>query len=132
MSETEVSKAIQDYLTLNGWYVLRIQSGSVLVKKGGYCNLMKLAPKGTPDIMALKEGKCCFFEVKKDQKTKEQWERKIENFKKTARMFPSYHKEIAQFKTLERIKQAGGYSFLVCSVKDAENAIKSIFNDNAD
>ena len=132
MSETQVSKQIQEYLTLNGWYVLRIQSGSVLVKKGNYCNMMKLAEKGSPDIMALKEGKCCFFEVKKDEKEKKAWIRKIENFKKTARLYPSYHKEIAQFKALERIKQAGGYTFLACSVKDAENAIKSIFNENAD
>ena len=126
MSETEVSKAIQDYLTLNGWYVLRIQSGSVLVKKGGYCNLIKLAPKGTPDIMALKEGKCCFFEVKKDKIEKERWIKKIENFKKTARLLPSYQKEIAQFKAMERIRRCGGIPFLVCSVQDAENALKSI------
>lgn len=69
-SETEVSKAIGDFLDIHprvSWQV-RVNSGRVQLAKGGW---MHLAPKDTPDrIGMLKGGRFFAVEVKRDAKTK--------------------------------------------------------------
>jgi len=75
-AETIRQKAIVDYLTMQGFEVLRINSGTVKVKRGWMHN----AKKGTPDILCIRQGRCVFFEVKEPKKapTKEQMKRQEE------------------------------------------------------
>lgn len=50
MTEQRIQKKITDQLTNDGWFVI---------------NLMKTSINGIPDLMALKNGKTKFIEVKK-------------------------------------------------------------------
>ena len=62
VSETTLSRNIQEALARMGVRVLRLQSGRVRVK-GGW---MQLAPEGTPDLLAiLKSGRVLWIEVKR-------------------------------------------------------------------
>lgn len=57
MTETEIQKQIIDHLTKQGWMVFRMNSGS----RAG----TRLHKKGTPDLMAQKDGETIWIEVKK-------------------------------------------------------------------
>ena len=50
MTEQQIQKKITDQLTNDGWFVIK---------------LMKTSINGIPDLMALKNGKTKFIEVKK-------------------------------------------------------------------
>lgn len=60
MSETALSRAIQDALEAMGALVVRVQSGSVPTGRG----YMRLAPKGTPDLYVAWRGRQGWLEVK--------------------------------------------------------------------
>jgi hypothetical protein len=49
MSEADTLRAIHSALTSLGYWVIRIHSGKVRVKRG----FMQLAPVGTPDLLVL-------------------------------------------------------------------------------
>lgn len=50
-TETEIKKQLKEYLTLKGWFTFPIMQGL-----GSY--------KGLPDMIACKDGKVLFIEVK--------------------------------------------------------------------
>lgn len=56
-TETEIQKEIMDYLTLHGWEVYRMNSGT----RAG----TKLHKPGTPDLMIQKNGTTIWIEVKR-------------------------------------------------------------------
>ena len=60
-TETQISRNIGDLLTKAGIWNMRINSGRVKVRQGW----MQLAPKGTPDRMAIINGTAVFIEVKR-------------------------------------------------------------------
>ena len=59
-----------------------------------------------------------FLEVKKDKKEVEAWFKKIENFKKDARLYPSNQREVMQYKEHERIRKAGGEVYVVGDLEE--------------
>ena len=61
ISEQELVNVIKQWLELHGWWVLRLNSGMIQTSKG---KMVRLSPAGTPDLFALKKGKCVFIEVK--------------------------------------------------------------------
>ena len=67
MSETEIQKQIIDFLKKKGWLVFRMNAG--LVKKGSYT--FHMAPKGTPDLMAVGPDRLLWIEVKAGKKQPE-------------------------------------------------------------
>jgi hypothetical protein len=58
--ETDLSKSIKTALEAMGFYVLRVNSGRVAVKRGW----LWLAPAGTADLFAFKAGRVVALEVK--------------------------------------------------------------------
>lgn len=73
MTEGEIQKQIIDYLKINGCIVFRMSSGQRQ-------HNVKLAPAGTPDLMALTRfGDVIWLEVKTDTgKLRETQERMID------------------------------------------------------
>ncbi len=61
--ESAIQGQIITYLLLNGYKAFRINSGSIKTQTGG---LVKLAPKGFSDILAVEKetGRAVFIEVK--------------------------------------------------------------------
>lgn len=57
-TETEIQAEIREYLQLSGWLVYRMNSG-------GRRGRVTLHPAGTPDLLALKNGRVVWIEVKK-------------------------------------------------------------------
>lgn len=55
------------YLRFKGYFILRLNSGAIRTVKN---DLIRLAPAGTPDILAIKQGGCTFIEVKRNKKLK--------------------------------------------------------------
>ena len=64
-SEHSIQSTIMQHLTLSGDLVWRSNSGKVKVR-GGW---MQLAPEGSPDVYALKDGLLYGIEVKKPGET---------------------------------------------------------------
>lgn len=127
VTESEISKAIREYIERSGFFVIRLNSGMVMVGEPGYKRAVRLCPPGTPDILFLFHGKAIFLEVKKSQKEKEKWIRNVDLYKKTA--FKSIYiqgavNQYLMMKTIEQ-PQNGGDCYLVASVDE----VKAIINN---
>ena len=59
--EQDIVNAIIEYLRYKRFYSQRMNSGRIQTSKG---KMVRLAPVGTPDILAIKDGRAYFFEVK--------------------------------------------------------------------
>lgn len=57
MTETEIQKAIIDYLKMRGYKVFRMNAGRASFKA-------QSLPKGTPDLLAISKYKTIWIEVK--------------------------------------------------------------------
>lgn len=121
MKESEIQKAIINYLRSEGVYCQRINSGSILQKKGSKTYRIKLADKGTPDIIACIKGKFVGFEVKAGEEEVEEWNRRVNIL--SERNVKSYHRELDQYMNHMSIVEAGGSVQVVGSVKDVENIL---------
>ena len=69
ISEHELQNLIKQWLELHGWFCLRLNSGMIPTYtfkgvKHMIKHMVRLSPAGTPDLFALKKGKCVFIEVK--------------------------------------------------------------------
>lgn len=126
MKEQDTTKAIVEYLGLKGFYVLRLNSGRIVYKKGQYTCAVNLCPEGTPDIYCLINGRSVFFEVKKNEKEKETWLKKVARYKRTSYIAISANREVNQYKEMKKIESCGGDCYLVCSLTEVENIIKSL------
>lgn len=58
--EKLIEHQIEQYLRMKGFYVQKMQAGSMFVEG----RRIKMAEAGTPDILAVKDGKVTFIEVK--------------------------------------------------------------------
>lgn len=63
MSETQLSRSVQNILAGMGVLCIRVQSGQANGKHGGH---MQLARKGTPDLWFAYHGKQGWLELKDD------------------------------------------------------------------
>jgi hypothetical protein len=64
VKEIEIQKAILDYLSARRIYHIRVNSGAMFKQSKGKKYMIKLAPFGTPDIIACYKGKFYGLEVK--------------------------------------------------------------------
>lgn len=128
MSEPqEMIELIMKHLHDSGIYHLQLKSGKMFAQYGSEAQVVHLCPVGTPQIFAVISGKPIFFQVKKDEKEKVKWHRRVDSFQKTARI-PSYiHREIMQYKSMQKIRKSGAEVHLVCSVREVENVIENIY-----
>jgi len=69
-TEAEIQRSIMDYLTMKGWYVLRLNSGMQVINQPGQARrVMHAAAAGTPDLLALRHDHApLFIEVKRPGK----------------------------------------------------------------
>lgn len=84
MKETQIVKAILDYLKLKKIFHWRNNSGSFITKhKDGSAGYYSFGQAGSPDIFAVIEGKIYGFEVKneKNKQTENQtrWQNEFQN-----------------------------------------------------
>lgn len=98
MLEKDIQAGIIDYLHLQGFYVLRTNSGAVPVEYKGKSRLFRGTPAGTPDIICCcpKDGKLIGIEVKAPGKRPTELQRQ----------------------TLQAIKRAGGIGIYVTSLDE--------------
>jgi hypothetical protein len=65
MKESEAQAAILDYLALRGVFAIRLNNQPIYdPKRGIFRSLPKHTPKGLADILAIKNGRTVFVEVK--------------------------------------------------------------------
>lgn len=64
LSEKEIQNMVISHLQIVGYYVQRLNAGGYKTQTG----YVKGVAVGTPDIMAIKDGKCLFIEVKREGK----------------------------------------------------------------
>lgn len=67
LAERDIQRAIVDYLRLTGWLVWEFAKPGARPKCpqcGAWVGSVRTAPKGTPDILALKDGRYLWLEVK--------------------------------------------------------------------
>lgn len=60
--ERAIQSAIIQYLRIHGWYAERRNAGAWRDKRG---HVVRMAPAGTPDLWAIKDGASLFVEVKR-------------------------------------------------------------------
>jgi hypothetical protein len=63
MSEHDIQSSILELITRKGGIATRVNSGGSIAKRGKY---IRLAPKGTSDIIACYRGVPLYIEVKRD------------------------------------------------------------------
>lgn len=103
MSEKDIQKSIVDYIhTIGGW-AERVQAGAIPTPTGGF---IRMARRGTPDILACISGKFIAIEVKINQKVIRHWEKNVDP---TAQ---------AQHHEQELIRRAGGITIVTASIDD--------------
>lgn len=61
-SEQQLQNMIIEGLQHIGFYAVRVNSGAIQTRNSDW---VKLFPKGTPDILAIRHGHAWWFEVKK-------------------------------------------------------------------
>ncbi|MEW6095266.1 MAG: VRR-NUC domain-containing protein [bacterium] len=71
-TETDIKKQVKDYLSLRGWFNFPIIQGL-----GSY--------KGLPDIIACKDGKVLFIEVKTEKGKQTSWQKAFQEKVEKAR-----------------------------------------------
>lgn len=67
-TETEAQAAILDYLSARGVFAIRQNNQPIYdASRGTFRALPKHTPKGVADILAVKDGRAIFLEVKSDK-----------------------------------------------------------------
>jgi len=125
--ESDVQKAIMEWCKYKGFYCLRLNSGRLMARYNGKTRMISLCPAGTPDLFVIARGLHFFVEVKKDDKEVEKWVKKVESYKRTSYVPPSYKREIQQYKEHKKIVDADGVVLLVGSLKALEEDLKKLY-----
>lgn len=60
--ERAIQASCMEYLRLRGYYVLRLNSGALPNAQG---RPVRMLPAGTPDVLAIKDGRALFVEMKR-------------------------------------------------------------------
>jgi Holliday junction resolvase len=107
MKEQDLVNAILDFLRVNGAWAIRVNSGGKQVEnEKGKRHFIRMAPAGTPDILACWPGGLLLaVEVK------------VPGNKPTA----------LQLATLEAIRQAGGLAVVAYSIDNVKEAIEEVY-----
>ncbi len=103
-TEHQIQNMIIQYLQTLGAKVLRINSGMMAVGEGKYRRMIRLAPTGTPDLIACYKGKFICCEVKR----------------------PKNKPTIWQKQALEEWREAGAIAFVATSIEDVEKELNSL------
>ena len=104
MSEQDTVNAILDYLRAHGAYAVRVNSGGKPVEnENGSRHFIRMAPAGTPDIIACWPGGL-FMGIECKQKGN----------KPTP----------IQAATLDQIRETGGVAVVAYGIEDVEQALK--------
>lgn len=103
MSEQALVSAILEWLHYNGAWAIRVNSGARPIEEKGRRRMIRLAPAGTPDIIAIWPGGLGMA-----------IECKVGKNKPTD----------LQDATLEHIRECGGLAVVAYSIDDVDNAIK--------
>ncbi len=98
--EQDIQNAILEYLKVRGHYALRINSGARPVESGSKRYFIRMAPKGTHDIIGCIKDTGQFFS--------------IEVKSKIGKL------SVEQKDTMDRIRQLGGISFMARSIDDVQ------------
>ena len=127
MKEKDIERAIQSFIGSRGHWVENLQSGKVLVKKWWYSNYMHLCTAGTPDLVALMNGKFVWIEVKKNKEEYDRWLKMEKRYRWEWKPPPiSAHREVAQIEHKDKILANGGDFYLIYSFDQFYN----IYKDN--
>ena len=59
--EKAIEHQVEGVLRKNGYYVQKMQVGTMYIAG----RMIRMAAAGTPDILAIKDGRCLFVEVKR-------------------------------------------------------------------
>jgi hypothetical protein len=99
-SEHEIQNSIIAYLTMRGHKVTRVNSGAVQVGSGQYKRFIKLADKGTSDLIVCEKGtgRYVAIEIKK----------------------PGKKADILQQYFLNEVNELGGKGFVATSIDDVQ------------
>lgn len=130
VTETQVVRAMRDWLTLKKIYHLRLQTGMVPTSYNGKKSVLNLCPTGTPDLMLVLKGKAVFVEVKRDKGEVSRWKTRIDKYLKTSFM-PSYiEREVAQHKARVEIEKSGGRWFIISDLYELEELVNKVEHEN--
>lgn len=102
MSEQDLVNTILDWLRYHGAWAVRINSGAVPIESEHSRRLIRMAPAGTPDILAIWPGGLGIA-----------IEAKLPGNKPTA----------IQATTIDQIRETGGLAVVAYSIDDVEQAI---------
>lgn len=131
MKESEVQKAIIDYLRTIGAWVKRLNSGVVFssyTNKAGITKdrAIRLSEEGTPDVLCGYQGSFYLFEIKRDRKEAEKWMKVVKQFVQVPLVSQKNREQqrmINQYKEMLRAAKQGFQCYLVQSVDDVEAII---------
>lgn len=130
MKESEIQKAIIEYLEYSGAYVVRVNSGATIKKyttKDGTEKFHRIsgAKEGTPDLICCYRGYFFGLEIKKDQKEVQKWFSNAEAFKSDKKTGSAQRRAFMQYQSMLEIKDAGGECFIISSIDEAEQILQS-------
>lgn len=108
LTEHEIQQLCINWLRYHSFYVMRINAGRMNYEHNGKRKMVMLAERGTPDILAIKSGRCYFFEVKRPGKT------------------PT---EIQKMK-MQELEEYGAKCFVIHNIMELENIYKQIKLDS--
>ena len=121
LTEKQIELSIIHVLRLHGFWVQKVHSGALYKQYRDRQGKMrqhkvKLADKGTPDLICCANGKFIAIEVKRDQKEIESW---IRNAEKD-------HRSAAQHHQQELITHAGGIVMVVSSPEETLDHLRQL------
>lgn len=124
--EKRIENKIVDFFEKSNYYTFWINSWKLCFRKNWYMNVIHLAPQWTPDIFALKWWKTIFVEVKKDEKTYNNWIRLEKLFLNKEKIAKSRWKEEWQIKAKYKILKSWWHHILTYNFKDFYEKYKLI------
>lgn len=126
--ESALMKASINLLETRGAYSIRVNSGTILVRddKGAVQSVVKLARKGTPDIICCYKGFFFAIEVKESSKEVEKWWRQVKKHKDSLQIPKSAERAVNQYHEIQAILRAGGKATIIGSLKELEDDLKRL------
>ena len=118
MRETAIENEIIAYIESQGGYAIKLNSGMAFKKYAGKSYMIRLCPKGTPDIDSILNGVPIKIEVKTTEKGVQTWLRLQKRHYKGETLPKSYKRELDQIKQAEKIIKAGGKFIITHSLED--------------
>lgn len=129
--EKKIENQIIDRMKLKWFYVLGLNSWGVMksykCKKTGQMKkyMLRLCPKGTPDIVSCINWKFVWVEVKKNQEEISKFWRIVEKYRDKKFINPfDKPRELCQYEKGVEIDKAGGDFYVVCSLDQFISLLK--------